>query len=412
VSNSLFYRWFAWWLAASFMAFQFVIRVSIGLTGEEIRKKFGVDASDFGYFSSVYYMGYAGMQIPLAMMLDKWNPRFLIPIFICMCIGGALPLLYGNSWALALAGRFLTGMGCAIGFLGTVRVIRGLFPENQLGFMISLTISYSLLGAVYGGKPVSYLMTQYGWETVLFNIILCGLALALVIFSILRVKSIKEDGVEQASVIEGLKYILKTPSLFILAISGALMVGTLPIIGDIWGVPFISKQFEFSKDDSAMFTSLIYIGFIIGSPIVAYIANKLKSCAYGIIICGLVMGSVGFALVYCTELSKLSLLVLMSASGIGCAYQTLVFSLAAKYVPFRLSGISISLVNCINMFTASLYQILIGYIVEWSWDGTMSDGVAMYGVESYRNAILGVAIGAIIGVLGMLLMPKKDPVGQ
>ena len=67
--------WVMWLMAVTFFAFQFVLRLDPGLVMPEIMGKFQVDATSFGVLSAAYYLGYAGMQIPVGILLDRYNPR-------------------------------------------------------------------------------------------------------------------------------------------------------------------------------------------------------------------------------------------------------------------------------------------------------------------------------------------------
>ena len=77
--------WVMWTLVSSFFMYQFVMRLAPGLLFKEIMVKFGVSATDFGVLSSMYYFGYAGMQIPIALLLDRYGPRFVVSFCIFIC---------------------------------------------------------------------------------------------------------------------------------------------------------------------------------------------------------------------------------------------------------------------------------------------------------------------------------------
>ena len=78
--NSKIMPWIMWFLAVLFFAYQFILRLSPGLMINDIMQKFDVDASNYGYFASMYYYGYALMQIPIAILLDRYGPRVIISI--------------------------------------------------------------------------------------------------------------------------------------------------------------------------------------------------------------------------------------------------------------------------------------------------------------------------------------------
>ncbi|WP_426741171.1 MFS transporter, partial [Pseudomonas aeruginosa] len=123
-----------------------------------------------------YYYGYAGMQIPVALLLDKFGARFIVFAFAMLWGIGTLLFIGTNNFYWALLGRFLIGVGSAAGFLGVSKVVSEWFSHSQYSKIIGLSFSVGLLGAIYGGKPLAHLIQSFNGKQV-------GLALA--IFSIL-----------------------------------------------------------------------------------------------------------------------------------------------------------------------------------------------------------------------------------
>jgi len=82
---SALHSWIMWFFSALFFAYQFIMRLFPGLCVSEIMHKFQIDATEFGLLSSMYYYGYAGMQIPMAILLDRFGPRLIVSLccFIC-----------------------------------------------------------------------------------------------------------------------------------------------------------------------------------------------------------------------------------------------------------------------------------------------------------------------------------------
>src|SRR3990172_8928302 len=97
---SFYHPWVMWFLATSFFAYQFIMRVFTGLCVPEIMSKFHIDATEFGLLSSLYYYGYADMQIPVAYLLDRFGPRLVISLSCLLC-SAATFLFYGTeNWTL------------------------------------------------------------------------------------------------------------------------------------------------------------------------------------------------------------------------------------------------------------------------------------------------------------------------
>lgn len=127
---SNFHPWVMWFFAVLFFSYQFIMRVFLGLCAPEIMHKFQIDASDFGFLASMYYYGYAGMQIPIAILLDRFGPRVIISICCLVCSIAIFLFYWTETWYVALFARFLIGAGSAAGFLGASKIITLWFPYH------------------------------------------------------------------------------------------------------------------------------------------------------------------------------------------------------------------------------------------------------------------------------------------
>ena len=76
--KSKYLPWLMWVLPLLFFTYQFILRLWPGLMMQSIMTQFSIDATQFGFIAAVYYYGYAGMQIPVAFLLDRFGTRQVI----------------------------------------------------------------------------------------------------------------------------------------------------------------------------------------------------------------------------------------------------------------------------------------------------------------------------------------------
>ncbi len=397
--------WIMWSLPLAFFGFQFILRLFPGLIMPEFLAKYHISATDFGLFASLYYLGYAGMQIPMALLLDKYGPRAVISLSAILCGAAVWMMLIFDSWPIALLSRFLIGVGSVVGFLGTSKVISLWFPKARYARLVGLTFSFGLLGALYGGRPVSILIEQMGWEQMLG--ILGGVAVLLGVlnFSLVRNKTETQEKAEPIFV--ALKKIFTHKSLLILAVANFLMVGALEGFADVWGVPFLMAARSLSKVDAASITSCIFVGMLFGGPILAYFSEKYKAHYTVTMICGLLMAALMTAvLLFNQSLPQSSLMLIMFGVGILCCYQVIVFAIGAELVPPHLLSVTIAFLNCINMLGGSFFHSSIGRLMDFFEQGTMIDGVKVYSVEAYTYTLALIPLASLLGA-GLVWVSKR-----
>jgi MFS family permease len=386
-----------WFFTALFFSYQFIIRVFPGLCVPEIMHKFQIDATEFGLLSSMYYYGYAGAQIPIALLLERFGPRIIVSLCCSACSASIFLFYWAESWYLVLFARFLIGVGSAAGFLGTFKIISLWFPFSTYARMFGLTNTVGLLGAVYGGKPISQLITLYGWEDVLLIIGAAGLILTGLILT--AIKSYKLPCLQQnPSFFTSFKSFFSMPILLLVALGSLLMVGPLEGFADVWGVPYLMEVYSFEKADASFITSSIFTGMIVGGPILAYFSEKFKAPSQMTALCGILM-AVLFTIVLFShgDLSYMSLFMIMFIVGILCCYQVLIFSMGASAVPLEMRNITIAFLNSINMLGGVFFHTIIGTLMDIFWTGEISEGQRVYEATAFEYAIWTIPVAAFIG---------------
>ena len=123
-----------------------------------------MDAATFGTLAGYYYLGYAGMQIPLGIMLDKMSFRIVTFLAIITASLGTLVFVTTDNWHYLLAGRFLMGAGSGVAFLAVAKITKTYFSEKYHPLMIGLAFSFGLTGAVFGATPMRYLFDYFGYQ--------------------------------------------------------------------------------------------------------------------------------------------------------------------------------------------------------------------------------------------------------
>lgn len=404
--KSNYFPFIMWLFPLSFFALQFMLRLWPGLMMQEIMTQFSIDAASFGLLAAFYYYGYAGMQIPMALLLEKFGAKKVVFAFAFLCGLSALLFTSTNNFYLALFSRFLIGASSAVGFLGVSKVVSEWFGSNQYPQMIGFSFSVGLLGALYGGKPLTQLISTYGGQYVGFALAICSISIGLLAYFVLRPpKNLKKNESNTINLSQ-LSVILTSRMLWILALANLLMVGALEGFADVWGVPYLTTAYGFAKSDAALLVSFIFMGMLFGGPVLAFFSKKLGN--YTVIgICGIGL-SLAFLVLISDKISNWWLLsALFFTVGLMCCYQVIVFAAGSTLVSEKHLGITVAFLNCINMFGGSFFHTLIGKVMDFYWEGGLTaNGLRQYSVQSYHHALMVIPVCALLGSLLIYLIHK------
>src|SRR2546421_575651 len=70
----------------------FLFRTINASISPALASEFGLDAAKTGLLASVYFLVFAGVQIPIGVLLDRYGPRRVQSVLLVMAAGGAGPV--------------------------------------------------------------------------------------------------------------------------------------------------------------------------------------------------------------------------------------------------------------------------------------------------------------------------------
>lgn len=382
--------WCIWLIASIFYAYQYILRVMPNIMLTDIMHQFNIDAAVFGQFSGAYYIGYCVMHLPIGIMLDRYGPRKIMSICILFTVVGLLPIIYADNWLYPIIGRVLIGMGSSAAILGTFKIVRMAFREKYFTRMLSFSVTIGLIGAIYGGVPVSYLCDSYGHKAVIEIFALFGVVFAFLTYCLVP----EIESSHQTTVLTDIKTVFTNTKVILICCLAGLMVGPMEGFADAWGSEFLKKVYGFDSQTANSLTSLIYIGMCF-APILSRVAEKTGYYVGTITGAGVVM-LLAFILLIAGILDLKTITISFFMVGICCAYQILAIYKASTYLPENVAGLTTAVANMIIMSFGYIFHSVIGAIIKsYSTSGA---------VDSFSYGISVIPITLLIGTIGFSLI--------
>ena len=395
MSTSRIMAWTVWMIASIFYAYQYILRVMPNVMLDDIMQQFNISAATFGQFSGVYYIGYSLMHLPLGIMLDRYGPRKIMTACILLTVIGLLPLIYADYWIYPIAGRALIGMGSSAAILGLFKIVRMAFGEKRFPRMLSLSVTIGLIGAIYGGGPVSYMRESFGYQSVIQLFAALGVALAFITYWIVP----EIEATEQNTMLSDIKEVVGNKWVIFSCLCAGMMVGPLEGFADVWGTAFLKQVYGFEGPLAASLPSMIFIGMCFGAPVLSLVADKSGNYLATIIGAGLTM-AVSFSFLLAWHLSSGAVSFSFVLVGICCAYQILAIYKASTFVREQVAGLTTAVANMIIMIFGYAFHTAIGMTVS-AMGGPTSSQALFYGV-----AVIPVALS--LGTIGFVVLFIKE----
>jgi MFS family permease len=365
----------------------------------DIMTQFDMNPALFGQFSGIYYIGYSLMHLPVGIMLDRYGPRKVMSGCILLTVVGVSPLLFADHWVYPIIGRFLIGFGSSAAILGVFKIIRMAFSEERFPRMLSLSVTIGLIGAIYGGGPVSYMLDTIGYQRVIELFAAIGCVLAITTYWVIP----EVESSSQGTVTSDIKEVIFNHKVILSCLFAGLMVGTLEGFADVWGTVFFNNVYGFDSTLAASMPSMIYIGMCFGAPVLSLIADKAGNYLVTIIGAGVTMAAC-FSLILFSQLTPGFLSLGLVLMGVCCAYQILAIYKASTYVRLEVAGLTTAVANMVIMIFGYVFHAIIGYTINIMGGATEAKPLV------YGLSVIPVAL--CIGVCGFVWLFAQERVSR
>ncbi len=391
--------WGLLFLTTFFYTFQNLVRVSPSVMINNILCDFNINAAQFGQFSGAYYLGYAGMHIPLGIAFDRLKLKYVLSLSIILMIVGLIPLYTQMPWSTVVIGRVLVGAGSSGAILGMFKVFRSYFPTPWFSILLGSTVTIGVLGSIYGGRPIDIISQNIGYRNVIFWMIVLGILLSITSFFVAN--SIPNTTKQESSALFELKAVLKNKTILFISLFGGFMVGPLEGFADVWALPFLETVYGFERSIAASLPSLIYIGFSIGCPLIAVISERYKSHFNFTVMCGGIM-AILFTIILTCKPNYLITGAIFLLIGIFSGYQVLTMTLNVQHSKPEQAGIVTALTNMIVMSFGSFFHTTISSTMHLFWDGKFSGSTPVYTATDYIFGATVIPIFLLLGTAGIM----------
>lgn len=393
--------WLIWFFSSLFYFYEFCLQTSPSVMVPELMQAFKVNASALGNLSACYFYAYCIMQIPVGILLDTFGPRRLLTLACLVCATSSYIFAHTDSLLTAEIARFAMGLGSAFSIISSFKLISLWFPHRRFAMLSGLMVTFGMLGAVFGQRPLAHLVENLGWRSSMDSLAIAGFLLTIVLFFVIsdgaRFETYKRQHSNDFSW-HALKEILQRGQTWYTAIYAGLLFAPIAAFGELWGVPYLTETYHLPRTTAASFISLIFIGFAIGSPLMGWLSEKIDKRAC--LLWGGFIGALISIVLLLTVHSALAAPFYLFGFGLFASNFMLAFTVAKEVNPEQYTGTAMGFLNTINNLGPSLLQPLIGLALDYKWHGALlADGTRIYSTHDYERAAILIIIDLLLAML-------------
>ncbi|WP_344381858.1 MFS transporter [Streptomyces thermolineatus] len=163
-----------------------VHRSSLGVAGIDAADRFGVSASALSTFSILQVLVYAGMQIPVGLLVDRFGTKKVLSTGIVLFTAGQLGFALSTSFAPALVARAVLGCGDAMTFVSVLRLGSCWFPARRGPVVSQVAAVVGMAGNLVSTMLLVRLLDSAGWPRTFVGTAVGGAAVLLLVLVFLK----------------------------------------------------------------------------------------------------------------------------------------------------------------------------------------------------------------------------------
>ncbi|MEV4440283.1 MFS transporter [Streptomyces sp. NPDC049577] len=152
-----------WGLGVAVYFVAIIFRTSLGVAGIDAAERFHVGASALSTFSILQLLVYAGMQIPVGLMVDRLGTKKVLALGVVLFTAGQFGFGLSHSYAAALACRALLGCGDAMTFISVLRLGARWFPARRGPLIAQVAALFGMAGNLISTLVLARLLHGAGW---------------------------------------------------------------------------------------------------------------------------------------------------------------------------------------------------------------------------------------------------------
>ncbi|MFJ4500646.1 nitrate/nitrite transporter [Streptomyces sp. NPDC088864] len=175
-----------WGIGVAVYFVAIIFRTSLGVAGLDAADRFGVNASALSTFSILQLLVYAGMQIPVGLMVDRLGTKRVLTLGAVLFTLGQLGFALSPSYGTALASRALLGCGDAMTFISVLRLGSRWFPARRGPLIGQVAALFGMAGNLVSTLVIARALHDFGWTATFVGSSLAGVVVLVLLLLFLK----------------------------------------------------------------------------------------------------------------------------------------------------------------------------------------------------------------------------------
>ncbi len=367
--------WTVW--AVGLLAYMLAVfhRSSLAVAGLAAGERFDISASQLATFTMLQLLVYAGMQIPVGLLVDRFGSRSVMLTGTVMLAAAQAGFALAESYPVAVLARTFVGIGDALTFICVLRLVSRWFPIRRIPFVTQVTGTLGQLGAVGAAVPMTWALGHWGWTQAYLvaaglGVVLAALV-ALVIHDSPDSRRLPGPRMSLRSVRASLAASWSHPGTRLGFWMHFTTQFSATVLSLLWGYPFLVRGEGRSSQTAGLLLTLMIVAVMVSGPVLGWLIGRHpwhRSTTVLAIVWAIVL--VWSAVLWWPGSAPTWLLVLLVlVTGVGGPASMIGFDLGRTSNPAERLASASGIINQAGFSASLVLVITIGLILDWRTPG-------------------------------------------
>jgi len=217
----------------------YVYRTINAVLSPHLAAELGLNASDLGLLTSVYFLTFAAFQLPLGLLLDRFGPRRVEATLLLFAAAGAGLFAISRDSLGLVVGRGLIGLGVSACLMSSFKAFVLWFPAARLPVVNGWILAAGGLGALVATAPVEAALRLTGWRGVFAGLMLLSIAVAVALWLAVPERSHAAPVGSGREQWRGVATIFRSPLFWRIAPCSVVSQAAFMAIQGLWAGPWL-----------------------------------------------------------------------------------------------------------------------------------------------------------------------------
>jgi MFS family permease len=354
-------------------------RSSLAVAGLAAADRFHISASQLATFTMLQLLVYAGMQIPVGLLVDRYGSRAVLLVGASVLTCAQAGFAFADSYGLALLARIFVGMGDAMTFICVLRLVNTWFAPRRIPVVIQLTGVLGQLGAVIAAVPMTWALSHLGWTRSYLLAASLGIvmvvALLVVVHDAPGSRTRRGPALTLAEIRASLAESWAHPGTRLGFWMHFSTQFSATVLGLLWGYPFLVEGEGVSKATAGVLLTVMVVAIMATGPVLGWriTVRPWHRSTLVIAIVSAIVVSWTVVLVWRGDAPLPLLVWLVVITGVGGPASMIGFDLGRTSNPPQRLGSATGIINQGGFYASLVLVIAIGVILDWRTPGSSSD---------------------------------------